>query len=124
MIPGEKLTETREFQKAPTAYTLPPPGNGRRGPLPKSWSFVDVDAHGIMRWNPGLETKLALHSIRLHQSLGPAAPVLHIWCSSWPGGQGMSHGGGGGGVTPRGWDLEFTSDWLWHPLKGLFQVKL
>lgn len=26
---------------------------------------------------------------------------------------------GMGRVLPGGWDLEFTSDWLWHPLKTL-----
>lgn len=43
-----------------------------------------------------------------------AAQVLHTPCCSWPGGAGR------GQITPRGWDLEFTSGWLWHCSKDSF----
>lgn len=124
MIPEEgrgNLQKQNEGIKESTNCILPHhPGNGRTASLPRSWSFADLNVHDIdykMGFQPGGECWLC--SIRLHQSVESVTQVLHTWCSSWPGGLGMSQWGG---ITPRGWELEFTSGWLWHPLKKLVQA--
>lgn len=57
-----------------------------------------------MESHPGDEA-LAVRSIRLHQSPGSAAPVLHTPHCSGSGGQGVSPGGEGSCPDGRIWNL-------------------
>lgn len=102
-------------KKAPTAYL--PPGDGSQVSLPKSWTSVDLNVHGVdceMESQPRDQ-----HSVSMRPAMASA---------SEPRGQGMGQAGGGvgwgGRMTPRGWELEFTSGWLWCPHKRPFQARL
>lgn len=118
MIPGEKLTETKQENfKKHQLHTPPTPGTGRKGPLPKVGLCGRSRTMGL-RWHSGLETRLAPGAARLHQSSRTRpSPAPSGRLLAWPGGQGRSRGGRRG--LPGGWDLEFTSEWLCHPLKTL-----
>lgn len=86
--------KTRELKESTNCILPHHPRNGRKASLPKSWSFADLNVHGIdyeMDSQPGGDHWLCV----------PPKPAL---CCSWLGRLGMRHGGG---LCPEGgiWNL-------------------
>lgn len=112
MIPGEgrgRLQKQNKGIKESTNCILPHhPRNGRTSSLPKSWSFADlnVQRHWLEDGIPACRRIPALRSIRLNESVGSAARLLHahsvLLLAWWAGNE-----PGRGGSRPEGgiWNL-------------------